>query len=220
MLLLLLLACTEWKTQIHPLAMTIFAQLSLASAKSFKCGNQSSPQLDDFGSNVAIVLSRRRRTWKPSPPLPGLGILKSLANEIYWLLLAIELLNQDDINCLLHSYYIHQEGSCCVRLAKDRWGRQNFFNFSNRCWHWSSHMNVADFFNRLIIGLIFSANRGRNWDIVISLPTSSWTFFTFFGLLISITAWNFFGLASIPWCVNIKPTFFPGRCPNTISMSL
>jgi len=93
-------------------------------------------------------------------------------------------------------------------------GVSSCFKALKFCSQVSSQANLVDFFRSLIIGLVLYANFGRKREMAISLPTSRCTSLMFAGLLISMMAWHFSGLAWIPRCVSIKPRNIPLSTPN------
>ena len=64
------------------------------------------------------------------------------------------------------------------------------------------------------MGLIRSARRGTNLDNAVNRLSSCWISFRFFGLLISVIAFHFSGLALIPLWVSMNPINLPPSTPN------
>jgi len=85
----------------------------------------------------------------------------------------------------------------------------NCLTWSKFCWHVSFLSNLADFFNRLTIGLVLSASFDRKRAMAVNLPTSLCTSLTLLGLHMSMIAWHFSGLASMLHWVSMKPKNLP-----------
>jgi len=79
----------------------------------------------------------------------------------------------------------------------------------------SLYWNLSAFFNTFMIGLIFSANFGKNLDRDVSLPTTLCTSFRVVGLCIFNMVEHLSGLASIALWVSMKPKNFPPSTINT-----
>jgi len=92
-------------------------------------------------------------------------------------------------------------------LVKIGWVVSSRFKLLKFCSQVPSQANLADFFSSLIIGLVLYANFGRKLEMAVSLPTSRCTSLTFMGLLMSIIAWHFSRLASIPRCLLLSSRF-------------
>jgi len=82
-------------------------------------------------------------------------------------------------------------------------------------WHSSPQVNFIDFFSSRIMSLVLSASRGKNRDIVLSLPISCCISFTLLRLYISMLALHFFGLAFISLYLNMKSKNLPSSTPKT-----
>ena len=80
--------------------------------------------------------------------------------------------------------------------------------------HVSFQLNFDVFRSICAMGLIRSASRGTNLDSVVNRPSSCWTSFKFFRLLISVITLHLSGLASIPLWVSINPRNLPPSTPN------
>ena len=89
------------------------------------------------------------------------------------------------------------------------------FSFWKICSQSSFHVNLADFLSNYMMGWVCSANLGRKREMTVRRPMRRCTSLKLVGLRISIIAFHFSGLASMPRWVSMNLRNLSQSTPNT-----
>lgn len=132
-------------------------------------------------------------------------------------MIIINFLDQGFTNGIGGSNNVNQQGLVISSLQKIGGDVNICFSCSNFSWHVSFQTNFVDFFNNLIMGLVLSANLGKNRDIFVNHPIRHYTSFTFLWLLISIIDWQFYGVGlNTSLCQHVLEEFFVVHPKHTL----